>query len=110
MLAATARVAAQPVFRSAFSGWQRRSYFGSPQETAARLARAGFEDVRCWLEPYPVDPEDPAAYLRTITLRDRLAELPPALADVFVDGVLAELPKPISIDYVRLNIDARRPA
>ena len=39
-----------------FSPWN----FASPEETAGRLARSGFEQVRCWLEPRPDGARGPA--------------------------------------------------
>ena len=52
-------------------------------------------------------PEDPRAYLRTVTLGLHLKRLPEALRDPFVDAVLERMVEPVTIDYVRLNIDAR---
>jgi trans-aconitate 2-methyltransferase len=108
-LAAADRVAASPRYARHFEGWTRQSHFASAEETEERLRRAGFVEVRCWLEPHPVVPDDAAAYLRTITLRDHLSRLPSDVEQSFVDEVLALMPRPAVIDYVRLNIDARRP-
>src|SRR5919112_4387962 len=33
--------------------------YASPEDTEARLLAVGFDDVRCWLQPWPVTPEDP---------------------------------------------------
>jgi trans-aconitate 2-methyltransferase len=66
--------------------------------------------VTAWLqqEPTPLEP-GPATetYLRTIILGDHLARLPEAERDGFVRAVAARLPRPV-VDYVRLNISARR--
>ncbi|HEV2075786.1 MAG TPA: hypothetical protein VGR10_06075, partial [Thermoleophilaceae bacterium] len=80
-----------------------------PEETRARLERAGFVDVSTWLEPRPMTPPEPRAYLRTVTLGLHLERLPEDRRDSFVDAVLARLGEPPEIDYVRLNIEARRP-
>ncbi|MFL5871117.1 MAG: class I SAM-dependent methyltransferase, partial [Solirubrobacterales bacterium] len=84
--------------------------FAGPEETEARLAAAGFDSVRCWLEPRPVTPEDPLAFLATVALGPFLDRLPPDLQDDFVRKVAAEMEQPVTLDYVRLNIDAQKPA
>ncbi len=108
VLEAAAEVATEPTFAAAFVGWRRSSYFATADETAARLGMAGFDEVRCWLEENPVVPEDPLAYLTTIALRDHLARLPAELGSSFARRVVDMLPEPVTVDYVRLNIDARR--
>jgi trans-aconitate 2-methyltransferase len=67
----------------------------------------GFRDVWTWLHHIPVAPDDPREYLATIVLGSHLERLPPDDRDAFVDEVLAHLPDPPAIDYVRLNILAR---
>ena len=85
-----------------FSPWN----FASAQETAGRLARSGFEQVRCWLEPRPTVPGDPPAFIRTSILAAHLERLPAERREPFADAVAAEVRLPL--DYVRLNISARR--
>jgi trans-aconitate 2-methyltransferase len=109
VLVAAAEVSARPPFATCFHGWSRASYFATAEETASRLVRTGFTDVRCWLAESPIRPRDPADYLETIVLRDRLSRLPAELERPFVEAVLALLEQPVVLDYVRLNIDARRP-
>jgi trans-aconitate 2-methyltransferase len=87
-----------------FEGWVRPWNFAGPAETAPRLERAGFEHVETWLEPYPVVPDDPGDYLRTVCLGYHLERLPPELRDGYVEAVL-ERSDP-ELDYVRLNIVA----
>ena len=67
--------------------------FATPEETEERLTRAGFEQVLCWLEPAPVSPADPQAFLETAVFRT--FPDPAALA--------ARVQRP-ELDYVRLNI------
>jgi len=82
--------------------------FAGPEETEARLRAAGFAEARCWLEPWPVVPDEPAAFLRTVCCGPFLERLPPDEHDAFVAGVLRRLgPEPV-LDYVRLNIVATR--
>jgi trans-aconitate 2-methyltransferase len=83
--------------------------FAGADETAERLGGAGFADVRCWLETKAVRPEQPREYLRAVTLGPHLARLPADLQDPFLDAVAERMDEPLTLDYVRLNIDARRP-
>jgi trans-aconitate 2-methyltransferase len=108
LLAAAAEIAARP-------SSPRTSPAGADADLRdtgepARLHAAGFVGVRCWLEPSPVTPDDPVEYLRTITLRDHAAALPAAAVAGFVEEVAGLLGDPVVLDYVRLNIDARRPS
>jgi trans-aconitate 2-methyltransferase len=109
VLGAASAVAAGPPFARHLAGFRRPSRFAGAEETAALLREAGFKDVRCGLTPRPVVPEEPARYLETITLGPHLEALPSSLRRRFVDEVLATLPQPAMIDYVRLDIDATRP-
>jgi hypothetical protein len=84
--------------------------YATPEATAARLASSGFTDIECWLhsEPTPFgSDEDLETYLRTIILGDHVAAMEPEEATVFVHEVASRLPRR-EIDYVRLNIRARR--
>ena len=90
-----------------FAGWQGPWNFATPQDTERRLAAAGFAESRAWLQPRPVTPDDAHAYLSEINLGAHLGRLPDELKSAFVDDVIARLGgPPITIDYVRLNIDA----
>lgn len=101
-------VAQLPEFAAAFEGWTPPWYYAGPEETEARLLEAGFTDVRTWLEPWPVEPEDPAEYLATVTFGAQVQRLAPELRDRYVEAVLGRLEHPGRVDYVRLNLDARR--
>ncbi len=109
VLAGAGQVAARPAYAPAFSGWDRPHRFAGAAETADRLRTAGFTDVRCWLQPNPITPAEPDTYLATIALGAHLDRLPPDHHTPFVTAVPALHPTPITIDYVRLNIDATRP-
>jgi trans-aconitate 2-methyltransferase len=80
--------------------------YAAPEETEARLRAAGFTDVRCWLEPWPVEPPEPATFARTVCLGAHVERLPEELRDRFVADVLATQPQPLRLEYVRLNIEA----
>ncbi len=47
--------------------------------------------------------------MATVCLVRNLDRLPAELRDPFVDDVLARLGEPVVLDYVRLNMTARRP-
>jgi trans-aconitate 2-methyltransferase len=98
-----------PVFAEYFAGWQGPWNYASDAETAERLKRAGFVEVSCWLEPRSVTPEDPRAFVRTVCLVRHLDRLPEQRRGEFIDAVLERSPEPLVLDYVRLNMTARRP-
>lgn len=107
--AAADAVAAQPPFAASFEGWSAPWYYAGPEETAERLTAAGFVGVRTWLEPWPVLPDEPDEYLATVTLGAQVQHLPDGLRSEYVAAVLDQLAQPVIVDYVRLNLDARRP-
>ncbi len=91
-----------------FEGWPRPWNFAGPQATARRLHGAGFGDVQCWLQAWPVEPDEPRTYLETVCLRPHLERLDAAERERFLDAAMARLGKRVALDYVRLNIVARR--
>ncbi len=80
--------------------------FAGPKETEVRLRNAGFDQVHCWLEPKPMQPADPLTFTMTVTLGPLLAQLPEEKRRPFAEAVLAEAEQPLTLDYVRLNIEA----
>jgi trans-aconitate 2-methyltransferase len=100
-------VGATEPYAEFLAGWAGPWNFAGPVETAARLERAGFTAVETWLEDYPVSPEDPEDYLGTVCLGYHLEQLPDDLRDGYVRAVLERSGD--ELDYVRLNINARRP-
>ncbi len=104
--AAEAALAEEP-FAAHVAGWRRPWRFAGPEETEARLRAAGFARARCWLEDWPVTPEDAHAYLAEINLGAHLQQLPAKLREPYVDAILERLGgPPVTIGYVRLNLDA----
>jgi trans-aconitate 2-methyltransferase len=101
-------VAARPPFAEHLAGWRGPWNFADDEVTAERLVRAGFVDVGTSLEPWPVTPSEPAAYIRTVCLGNHVDRLPEELRGPFVEAVAERIgPEPV-LDYVRLNIAARR--
>jgi len=83
--------------------------FPEPTDTTERLERAGFVDVRCWLheEPALLPEEALERYLATVCLGGVTESMRPDDAATLVHEVAAAMPEPL-IDYVRLDISARR--
>lgn len=114
-LEAAARVAASEPYAGALDGLPAGWLFAGPDETIARLEAAGFEDARAWLVDAPavLDEEEGAEFLATVVLRHHLERLAPELRAPYAEDVAALLRQPdgrIVLDYVRLNMEARRPA
>jgi trans-aconitate 2-methyltransferase len=109
VVAALDAVTAEPPFAEYFAGWSGPWNFAGPTETVARLERAGFADAQAGLHDEPVQPDDPREYFETIMLGAHLDRLPTGQRGPFVDRVLAELGTPVTVNYVRLTMSARRP-
>ena len=92
-----------PYLRSDRRPWN----YASVGDTELRLDEAGFSDAKVWTQDWPVHPRDPAAYLKAVILPWHLDRLPPALHEPFVRAVLETSPRPLAVDYVRLNISAQ---
>jgi trans-aconitate 2-methyltransferase len=99
-------VAGEDPFAPFFVGWKRPWNYAGAEETAERLRRAGFTDVQTWLGPKRVEP--PRAFVKSVCLVRHLDPLPKGLRDAFVDRVLERAGTPLVLDYVRLNILARK--
>jgi trans-aconitate 2-methyltransferase len=107
------RVLADEVARSGefapyFSDWKGPWNYARADITAERLTAAGFVGVETWLEPRPTTIEDPESFVRTVLVVRHLDLLPDDVHDSFVRAVLARAGTPLVLDYVRLNMVARR--
>jgi trans-aconitate 2-methyltransferase len=109
-VAAVKRAAEREPFAEYLAGRPEPWHYASPEETKARLVDAGFEEVRCWLEDRIVEPEDSREYVAVVGLAAHHERLPAELREPFTDAVDEELPQPLVLRYVRLNIEARVPA
>jgi trans-aconitate 2-methyltransferase len=105
---AIATVGQRPDFKEHFKEMPVLWNFSGGEQTEEELRKAGFSEARAWLEPKPVTPEDPKAFIQTVTLGPVLANLPEELRDPFTDAVLELMDDPPTLDYVRLNIEATR--
>jgi trans-aconitate 2-methyltransferase len=103
-------------FLEYFVGWEDDKYYADARTTARRLEAAGFEEVETWLhdEVAAFDSVDELArFLGTVVLGGHLEKLPQedrgAFAAAVAEKVVAVDGTP-ALDYVRLNIMARRSA
>jgi len=101
-------VAAQEPYAEHMSDFKGPWNYASPEHTEALLAAAGFDEVRCWLQPWPVTPDDPLEFARTVCLGNHLKALPEELRERYAQEVVRRSGAPLTLEYVRLNIDARR--
>jgi trans-aconitate 2-methyltransferase len=103
-------------FRPYFECWQDDKYYADPSSTKGRLEAAGFEEVETWLhdEVAAFDSvEELAHYLGVIVFGGHLDRLPEELKGPFaaeVAGKISAADGAPALDYVRLNIVARRSA
>ena len=107
--AAAERVGNREPFARQLAGWPGPWNFATTDETARRLRNAGWTDVWTWYQHVRVEPDDPHEYLGTVALGEHLERLDEPLRERFVDEVLELLEEPV-VDYIRLNILARRPS
>jgi trans-aconitate 2-methyltransferase len=90
--------------------------YRTPDEAQEALERNEWRDVRASSFESPVpfaDRQAAAEYLRTIILQQQVAALPAGHGDGFLRDVIAEVEArhgaPFTVDYVRLDLWARRP-
>ncbi len=97
-------VAGEEPFERWFADWRRPWNYATAAQTASRLARAGFTDISCWLEPKSVTLAEPRAFTKSVCLIRHLDALPEALREPFVNRVLERVGEPLVLEYVRLNM------
>ena len=102
-------VIAEEPFRSAIPDDPRIWNFTAPEDAERWLRGAGFEAVRCWRENKLLTPDDPRGFLGAVSLGPYMNLLSERDRPLFVDRVVERMGEPMTLEYVRLNIDARRP-
>jgi trans-aconitate 2-methyltransferase len=101
-------------YPAAFEAWDDPWTFAGVDDTRGRLEAAGFSTVEVWLEEAPTTFADAALYtefVSTVCLRHHLARLATADRDRFMRVIAdqaAHDDPPYTLDYWRLNIDARK--
>lgn len=110
------RVMHAPPFTPYFTDWPGPWEFANAAVTAARLRSAGFVDVKTSLEEAPTvlaSEEDYREFVTTVIYHPHLERLPSAdLKRTFIDRVTALSARddpPFTLDYWRLNMQARKP-
>jgi len=111
----TTALTARPDFAPFFAGWAPTWHYQDDLTTAERLRRAGFTEVKTWLEEAPATLSDAAEYkefLATVTLHRHVARIPDHdLRERFMDELgrqaAADNP-PFTLDYWRLNLSGRK--
>ena len=104
-----------PSFARFFDGWRDPWHFVLPDATRPALRRAGFDVIDASLEEAPVTFADPALYsefIECVCVRHHLERLPAALQVEFLTELTHAAGSddpPFTLDYWRLNIQARRP-
>ena len=101
-------VAHREPFAPYFTQWRGVWNYAGAQETAQRLERAGFAEIETWLQDKPTELEDARSFIQTVCLVRHLDLVPAPLKDEFVDAVLGRCADPLVLQYVRLNMTARR--
>ena len=105
-------VAGREPFAQTLGGKDLWRYYTTPEETEGRLIAAGFTQANGWLEPSPQTFEDHARmadFCRGVVLSSHVAALPDPLRQDFTDQVVDEIARregALTLDYVRLNVDA----
>lgn len=109
IVSALERVVEEEPFVKYTHGVRNPWNFAGPDETEARLIGAGFEGTNCWLEERVAHPEDAQGFFEASTLAPLEKMLPDGLFQSFSDRMMEVMGNPESFNYVRLNIEARRP-
>jgi trans-aconitate 2-methyltransferase len=103
-------------FRDYFEDWQDDKYYADAKTTAGRLEAAGFDEVETWLHDEVAafgSVDELARFLAAVVLGGHMERLPEEERAPFAAAVAAKITavdgRP-ALDYVRLNIMARRSA
>ena len=111
-----AEILSREPYAEHFARWREPWLFEGPEGAAVRLRAAGFVNVKTHLEGVtPVLPDAPTyrAFLASVVCASYVEVLPPELGERYLDAMTAagenDSP-PWSLDYVRLNLSATRPA
>jgi trans-aconitate 2-methyltransferase len=109
-------LATREPFAPYFEGWRDPWHFADMPATIARLDRAGFSAIDVSMESAPTTLPDRDSYrdfLSCVCVREHLAALPdylrPAFLDALADAAASDAPS-YTLDYWRLNLQARKPA
>ncbi|HEX9367475.1 MAG TPA: methyltransferase domain-containing protein [Vicinamibacterales bacterium] len=110
------RLRREPHIAPYFDDWTEPWYYADVESTKRRLTAAGFADIAVSLEEAPTPLAGAELYqefIATVCVRPFLDRIPVSDRKLFLTELTvmaaADSP-PFTLDYWRLNIDARRPA
>ena len=102
-------------FAPFFVGWSSPWQYPDDTTTAQRMRRAGFVEVKTWLEEAPAILSDASEYkefLAVVTLHRHVARISDAvLRECFMDELAQQAAgddPPFTLDYWRLNLSGRK--
>src|SRR5262249_20261099 len=104
----------EPRYARYFVGYELPWEFSSAETAAARLRKAGFEQIETSLEEAPVtfsDPSEFQQFVESVILRNHLVRLPDdAMRRQFMSELTRRcaIGKPFLLDYWRLNVSGRK--
>jgi len=102
-------------FRPFVAGYEKPVRYASVQETREAMKKAGFVDIEVSLDPKPAvfrSAREFREFVRQVVCMPVLSVLPPELRsaylDVFTAAYADRFGRPYQLDYVRLNLRARK--
>jgi trans-aconitate 2-methyltransferase len=112
----TTELMRRPEYGPFFDGWHATWQYPDDITTAERMRRAGFIEVKTWLEAAPAtlaSGQEYKEFLATVTLHRHVARIPdPAMRERFMDELrrhAAADDPPFTLDYWRLNLSGCKP-
>ena len=105
-----------PRYADRYRDWHEPWHFATPQATSASLAAAGFTDIHCSLEDAPTPFPDADTYrefTHRVVLADYFTRVSAKERDDMLDALCEAAARgdaPYTLDYVRLDMRATRPA
>jgi len=111
------RLMRSPEFAPHFRGFEDNREYASPELTMERLRAAGFVEAEAWLEPAPAafpTRERFREFIGKVNLHKYVARLEDGeLSRRFLDAMAEQAAgddPPFTLDYLRMNLRARKPA
>ena len=114
--ALTSDLSKRAEFREHFKGYARPVTYASPADTQSHLRNSGFQEIQAWTHPAPTPFPSKAKFkdfVRNVILLPNLSQLPtPPLKETYLETFLdvyeEKYGRAYMLDYVRLNIIARK--
>jgi trans-aconitate 2-methyltransferase len=110
LLDAIAATTREPRFAEHLRGLEDPWYHPTAEAMERRLRAAGFDVERCESGERLVELPHPREWHRAVAVQLQLSKLPTELHEPFLNAVLDRRDDPAKVSFVRLDIDANRPA